>query len=77
MATILRQQDSLKLTAKQADSIASLNRRYTIRIDSIWAPVAKYLGALPDDYDEGAAYDRYIARAPRDGRPAHEDRARR
>jgi hypothetical protein len=60
LATILRQQDSLHLTAKQADSIASLNRWYTLRNDSIWAPVAKYLGTLPDRYDEGAAYDRYI-----------------
>ena len=60
LATILRQQDSLKLTAKQADSIAALNRWYSIRIDSIWAPVAKYLGTLPDRYDEGSAYDRYI-----------------
>ena len=60
LATILRQQDSLKLTAKQADSIAALNRWYSIRIDSIWSPVAKYLGALPDRYDEGIAYDRYI-----------------
>ena len=60
LATILRQQDSLELTAKQADSIAALNRWYTIRNDSIWAPVAKYLGALPDRYDEGDAYDRYI-----------------
>ena len=60
LATILRQQDSLKLTAKQADSIAALNRWYMIRVDSIWAPVAKYLGALPNRYDEGDAYDRYI-----------------
>jgi hypothetical protein len=60
LATILRQQDSLHLTAKQADSIASLNRWYSVRNDSIWAPVAKYLGTLPDRYDEGAAYDRYI-----------------
>jgi hypothetical protein len=60
LATILRQQDSLKLTAKQADSVAALNRWYSIRIDSIWAPVAKYLGTLGDRYDEGAAYDRYI-----------------
>ena len=29
MATILRQQDSLQLTAVQADSLASMNRRYT------------------------------------------------
>jgi hypothetical protein len=60
LATILRQQDSLHLTAKQADSIAALNRWYTLRNDSIWAPVAKYLGTLPDRYDEGSAYDRYI-----------------
>src|SRR6185503_9893540 len=60
LATILRQQDSLHLTAKQADSIASLNRWYSIRNDSIWSPVAKYLGTLPDRYDEGAAYDRYM-----------------
>jgi len=59
-STILRQQDSLKLTAKQADSIAAVNRWYSIRLDSIWAPVAKYLGTLPDRYDEGSAYDRYI-----------------
>ncbi len=31
-----------------------------IRNDSIWAPVAKYLGTLPDRYDEGTAYDRYM-----------------
>jgi len=60
LATILRQQDSLHLTAKQADSIAALNRWYSIRNDSIWAPVAKYLGTLPDRYDEGTAYDRYM-----------------
>jgi hypothetical protein len=60
LATILRQQDSLHLTAKQADSIASLNRWYTLKNDSIWAPVAKYLGTLPDRYDEGAAYERYV-----------------
>src|SRR6185503_16599741 len=58
--TMLRQQDSLRLTATQADSIASLNRWYTLRNDSIWAPVAKYLSTLPDRYDQGAAYERYI-----------------
>ncbi|MDF1502541.1 TonB-dependent receptor [Roseisolibacter sp. H3M3-2] len=60
MATILRQQDSLRLTGPQADSIATLNRWFTIRSDSIWTPVTKYLGALPDDYDHGAAYDRWL-----------------
>lgn len=60
MATILRQQDSLQLTGPQADSIATMNRTYTIRMDAIWSPVAKYFAALPDSYDRDEAYDRYI-----------------
>lgn len=60
MATILRQQDSLHLTSRQADSIAAMNRRYTYRTDSIWAPVARYLAKLPAHFDEGEAYDRYL-----------------
>jgi hypothetical protein len=60
MATILRQQDSLHLTATQADSIASMNRRYTYRSDSLWAPVARYFANLPADYNESEAHDRYI-----------------
>jgi hypothetical protein len=60
MAQILRQQDSLKLTATQADSIAALNRWYTVRLDSIWTPVAKYLGELPAAYDQGEAYEHYL-----------------
>jgi hypothetical protein len=60
MATILRQQDTLKLTSVQADSIAVLNRMYAIKNDSIWTPVAKYLAELPDKYDRAIAYDRYI-----------------
>jgi hypothetical protein len=59
MAQILRQADTLQLTAVQADSIAVLNRMYTIRLDSVWTPVAKYLSTLPDHYDQGEAYDRY------------------
>jgi hypothetical protein len=61
MAQILRQQDSLQLTAAQADSIASLNRRFVVRADSIWSPVALYLGSLPDDYDGDEAWRRYLA----------------
>ena len=60
MSTILRQQDSLKLTALQADSIAVMNRRYMYRADSLWTPVAKYLATLPQQYDDDAAYDRYL-----------------
>ncbi len=57
---ILRQQDSLQLSAMQADSIASMNRRYAYRSDSMWAPVAKQLFNLPADYREGEVYDRYL-----------------
>jgi hypothetical protein len=60
LSIILRQQDSLRLTAMQADSIAAMNRRYTYRADSLWTPVARYMAALPNQYDEGEAYDRYI-----------------
>ncbi|HKN64963.1 MAG TPA: TonB-dependent receptor [Gemmatimonadaceae bacterium] len=60
MAQILRQQDSLHLTSQQADSIASLNRWYSVRVDSIWTPVAKYLSDLPNRYDQGAAYEHYL-----------------
>ena len=59
LSAILRQQDTLQLTSAQADSIAVMNRRYTYRSDSIWAPVASYLGTLGQDYDADEAYDRY------------------
>jgi hypothetical protein len=59
LSTILRQADTLGLSGMQADSIASMNRRYVIRLDSIWSPVAKYLAALPDKYDKNEAYSRY------------------
>jgi hypothetical protein len=59
MTTILRQQDTLQLTGTQADSIASMNRRYLVKLDSIWSPVARYFGALPNNYDRDDAYGRY------------------
>ena len=53
-------EDTLELTGAQADSIATLNRWYTIRLDSIWIAVAKRAGArCPTRYDQGEAYDRY------------------
>lgn len=60
MAAILRSQDSLRLTALQADSIAAMNRRYTYRADSLWAPVAKHLAALPKEFNQQEAYDQYL-----------------
>ena len=65
MTTMLRQADQLKLTPEQADSIATLNRWFTVRLDSIWSPVAKELAALPDQYDQGVAYDRVSHRRAR------------
>jgi hypothetical protein len=60
MTSILRQQDSLRLTSVQADSIAAMNRRFTYRSDSLWAPVGRYFASLPARFDEGEAYDRYM-----------------
>ena len=60
MAPILRQQDSLKLTSVQADSIAVINRNYTIKAEQIWGPVVKEFAALPDNYSHDLVYDRYI-----------------
>jgi hypothetical protein len=60
LTTILRQQDTLKLTTQQADSIAVMNRRYTYRVDSLWAPLARHFAALGATYDIDDAYDRYV-----------------
>jgi hypothetical protein len=61
LATILRQQDSLKLTSVQADSLATLNRQYTIRNDAIWTPLTRYFAELPDNYDHDVAYEKYMS----------------
>jgi hypothetical protein len=60
--SMLRQAEMLKLTPEQGDSIATLNRFYMTRLDSIWTPVAKYLSQLPKGpYDQDDAYSRYKA----------------
>ncbi len=59
MAQLLRQSDTLELTGAQADSLATFNRTYTIRLDSIWGRVARALAALPTEYDQGEAYHLY------------------
>ncbi len=58
---ILRQMDTLQLTTDQADSLAALNRNYSRYRDEIWHPIAKYLAALPDDYDLGGAWQKVKA----------------
>ena len=61
IAQVLRQADTLKLNGMQADSLATMNRSYVIRLDSIWSPVAKYFATLPDTYDKRDVQDRYVA----------------
>ncbi|HEX6313693.1 MAG TPA: TonB-dependent receptor [Gemmatimonadaceae bacterium] len=61
IAQILRQSDTLKLSGLQADSLATMNRSYVIRLDSIWAPIAKEFAALPDTYNKKDVQDRYVA----------------
>ena len=60
MAAILRDQDTLKLTSKQADSIATLNRQYIIKLDGIWSPIVRDFSMLPDEYEHDEVYHRYI-----------------
>jgi len=60
LATILRDQDTLHLTSAQADSIATLNRQYVIKLDGIWSPIVREFNALPDDFDHDEVYHRYI-----------------
>ncbi len=60
LATILRDQDTLKLSSDQADSLATMNRRYTVRLDSIWAPISKRFADLPERYDHDAIYEQYV-----------------
>jgi hypothetical protein len=59
LASILRQADTLGLTGPQADSIATMNRRYVVRLDSIWSPIVSYFATLPDIYSHDEAYRRY------------------
>jgi hypothetical protein len=59
LARILQQAELLKLSAPVADSLSYLNRYFTTRLDSIWTPIARYLSALPADYDRDEAYSVY------------------
>lgn len=60
LSVILRNADSLHLNGDQADSLASMNRWFMVRLDSIWTSVAKEFAALPDRYPRGAVYTRYV-----------------
>jgi hypothetical protein len=60
MARMLQTAEQLHLTRKQADSLATMSRRYTRLVDSLWTPAAKELAALPKDYDRTAAQARLV-----------------
>jgi hypothetical protein len=60
MAALLRDQDTLKLSSKQADSIATLNRQYIIKLDGIWSPIVREFAMLPDTFEHDEVYHRYI-----------------
>jgi len=60
MASLLRDQDTLHLTSVQADSIATMNRKYIIALDGLWSPIVRDFAALPDTYEHDEVYQRYI-----------------
>ena len=51
MLMLLRDADSLQLSGPQADSIATLNRKYMIRLNEIWSPVSAYYSVHSGDGD--------------------------
>ena len=59
MSMILRQTDSLHLTAAQGDSMATINRMYLIQLNKLWAPIIKELAGLTDNYSRAEAYAQY------------------
>jgi hypothetical protein len=61
MAMLLSQQLELRLTRVQADSLANLSHNFSVFTDSVWSPISAYLAALPDGYNRGEAYARYVS----------------
>lgn len=60
MARLLQSAEQLHLTRRQADSLATMSRRMTRIVDSVWTPAAKYLAALPNKYEHADAQQRLI-----------------
>jgi hypothetical protein len=63
LVMILRSADLLHLTGAQADSIATLNRAYMIRLNAIWSPVSSYYLAHRSAVNE-TPLNEEIRRAP-------------
>lgn len=60
MARMLQAGEQMHLTRLQADSLATMSRRYTRLVDSLWTPAAKYMAALPKDYDRSIAQAKLV-----------------
>jgi len=60
MSMILQQPDTLQLTRRQADSLATLSTKFSRYADSVWTPAAKALEAEPEQYSHGEAYKQYV-----------------
>ncbi len=60
MSRLLQVGEQIHLTRLQADSLATMSRKYTRLVDSAWTPAAKYLAALPKDYDKSEAQRRLV-----------------
>ncbi|MBL0938610.1 MAG: carboxypeptidase regulatory-like domain-containing protein [Gemmatimonadaceae bacterium] len=61
MSRLLQVGERIHLSRTQADSLATMSRRYTRIVDSVWTPAAKHLAALPKDYDKRDAQRRMVA----------------
>ena len=60
MARILQTADILGLSRKQADSLASLSRGFSLIADSIWTPVTKQMAGLDSVYADGPVHDAFV-----------------
>ena len=60
MSRMLQVGEQLHLTRVQADSLATMSRRFTRLVDSLWTPAAKYMATLPKDYDRSATQVRLV-----------------
>lgn len=61
MSRLLQVGERIQLSRRQADSLATMSRRFTRLVDSAWTPAAKHLAALPKDYDRVDAERRLVA----------------
>src|SRR6185436_12658196 len=60
MARMLQQREALRLTRKQADSLSMLSRAFSIKLDSLWVPLATYYNGLGEGFNEGLAHERFV-----------------